>query len=516
MSLSINTNVAALQAQRFLGMASQELGRNQERLASGLRLNSAADDAAGVAISARMTAQIRGMSQAARNANDAISMVQTAESGLKRMEDILNQMREKAVQSSNETNTASDRASLDDEYQQLLDELDRISQEQSFNGLSLLDGNRGTAKFQIGPDTDSVDTISVNMNTSMRTKDIGSRYQTTVKLQNAATTAGFNNSEIYLGSVALDWGDVTEVAGEGKVTSSAWGLAEAINNNTQLNVDAVAQKLTTTGNDSFVFKATGGSSDFTYVLSINGQQAYKWSVAGLASGASTTLEAATIASAINDKAADLGVSASTDAGALKLFNTAGGNILVKEKLATANDHASVQNTSKGFFATGFTTAGGGSSTTVTNNIRGTVQILGEDSFTFKDAGGAIKLSNASGTSLGQSTTLNVTAAGPAMNVTQISSYEDAQTAIQRIDYALADVDTFRGELGAAQNRFEYTIENLEASVQNLTDARSRIMDADIAKEAADMMMNNVRRQASSAVLAQANMNPQLALQLLGG
>lgn len=152
MALTINTNVASLNAQRNLGASQGALGTAMQRLSSGLRVNSAKDDAAGLAISNRMTSQIRGLNQAVRNANDGISLAQTAEGALQETTNLLQRMRELAVQSSNGTNTTEDRASLDAEFGQLIEEIDRIANETSFNNTKLLDGNFSAVKFQIGAD----------------------------------------------------------------------------------------------------------------------------------------------------------------------------------------------------------------------------------------------------------------------------------------------------------------------------------------------------------------------------
>ena len=150
MALTINTNVMSLNAQRNLGTSQSQLAKSMQRLSSGLRINSAKDDAAGLAISDRMTSQIRGLNQASRNANDGISLAQTAEGALQESTNILQRMRELAVQSANDTNTSSDRASLQAEVSQLQSELDRIAETTTFNGKNLLDGSLGGAKFQVG------------------------------------------------------------------------------------------------------------------------------------------------------------------------------------------------------------------------------------------------------------------------------------------------------------------------------------------------------------------------------
>ena len=275
MALVINTNIGSLNAQRNLATSQGALNKSMQRLSSGLRINSAKDDAAGLAISDRMTSQIRGLNQAARNANDGISLAQTAEGALQETTNMLQRMRELAVQSSNDTNSTADRQSLDAEFQNLLEEINRIATSTSFNGKVLLSGAYASAAavFQIGANAGQV--ISVNI---------------------------------------------------GAATVSA------------------------------------------------------------------------------------------------------------------------------------------------------LQISG----------------------------------------TAVSTYSAAQSAIALIDGAISIIDTVRGDLGAVQNRFESTIANLNNVAENLTAARSRILDADIAQETANMTKNNILQQAGVAILSQANQTPQLALQLLQG
>lgn len=172
MALSINTNVASLNAQRNLGASQTNLSKSMQRLSSGLRINSAKDDAAGLAISDRMTAQIRGLNQAVRNANDGISLAQTAEGALQETTNILQRMRELAVQSSNDTNSADDRKSLNDEVAQLTAELDRIAGTTKFNGRGLLNGSTKNAIFQVGANNGANQTISITVN-STTTKGLG-------------------------------------------------------------------------------------------------------------------------------------------------------------------------------------------------------------------------------------------------------------------------------------------------------------------------------------------------------
>ena len=171
MALGINTNVLSLNAQRNLNNSQSALATSLERLSTGLRINSAKDDAAGLAIAERFTTQIRGLNQAVRNASDGISLAQTAESALGELTNNLQRIRELAIQSANVTNSASDRAALDNEVQQRLDEIDRIARQTSFNGQKVLDGSLGNATFQVGANVG--ETISISLGTSVRTNQIG-------------------------------------------------------------------------------------------------------------------------------------------------------------------------------------------------------------------------------------------------------------------------------------------------------------------------------------------------------
>lgn len=550
MAISINTNIAAMQAQNSLNTVNKALNQNQERLASGLRINSAADDAAGLAISDRMTAQIRGMNQAVRNANDGISMAQTAEGGLQEITNIMQRMRQLAVQSANESNTQSDRASLDQEFQFLKDELDRIANSTTFNGKALLDGSLGETNYQVGPDTGLDQTISVDMGQAMRSGDIGNfateDYYLTNRLDGATggdidaafkalqgetgTAGGGTNGGIDIGdswlsvndvdidpsniSVELTNGassgdsvasnvDAAETQGLG--SGSAYVLAQAINN-ADAGVTATAKNAT-----AYFENPTLDVDGSTYDLYINGQK--------ILEGRTEDMSADELASVINDYTDKTGVTASADSsGNLTLTGLDGRNINIAEDFGAS-----------GSDQTGFFNAAGTAGDAAAVSFRGAVMIEADQNFELSAAtGGNHFVSGETFNNLSKES-YEVTGGGfddddktgsHQTTVTQlggsdIATRDAALEAINHIDSAIDDVDSVRAELGAVQNRFDTTIANLENASQNLNEARSRIQDADIAKEAAEMMMNNVRRQASSAVLAQANMQPQLALQLLG-
>ena len=552
MAISINTNVSSLQAQNSLSMVNKSLQQNQERLASGLRINSAADDAAGLSISDRMTAQIKGMNQGVRNANDGISMAQTAEGGLQEITNIMQRMRQLSVQSANESNTQSDRASLDQEFQFLKSELDRIADSTSFNGKTLLDGSLGDTFYQVGADTGSDQSISVNMGQAMRSGDIGNFASEDYYLTNrtsAATGSSFQNAFEALqgssGSSSIDLAnedltvntedinpedisvellnsnhggtagtsvnadnDAAETQGMG--TGSAYVLAQAINN-ADADVTATAKDVSVTFESPSLDVGTGSAN---YNLEINGQT--------ILSNRDSDMSANELASVINDYTEKTGVTASADANDnLTLTGQDGRNVNIAE-----NFSATGGGVAESFFDTGAT----GNTNHNAVSYRGTVMIEADQNFELSAATGGNHFVSSSVAVNNSHDTSEVTGGGfdsssgegahqttvSQLGTAGISNRDDALQAINRIDSAIDDVDAFRAELGAVQNRFDNTIANLENASQNLTEARSRIQDADIAKEAAEMTQNNVRRQASSAVLAQANQQPQLALQLLQG
>lgn len=506
MSLTINTNVASLQAQNNLSQVNKALEQNQERLSSGLRINSAADDAAGLAITDRMTAQVKGMNQAARNANDGISLFQTAEGGMEEMTDLLQRMREIAVQSANETNTPQDRESLDQEFQDLKAELNRIAESTTFNGQNILDGTRGEADFQVGADTGEVNQIVVDMGTSMQSSDIGARAEGTMDVADIGTEddlGGFQleDGDLEVNGVALDnlsdfaqaqIGDDTEHMGE--TQSSAFAIAQAINAKNDegafdTNITAVAEGVEQTIDTEDGVTVDG--TDTGYLLEINNVEIYGDDGGTTDLGEEGDIDISTLVAQINQESENTGVTAEETDEGLKLMSEDGRDIVVNEEA--------------GGDVTGIFEEEGGDNTAA---YRGQVNVTSEDTVNWENTG-----DNAGSVfEEGATDTYNP----EYLESSDIREVEDARAAIEHIDSAINDVDSFRATMGAAQNRMDSTIANLENASQNLTEARSRIEDADIAKESSEQTMNNVRRQASAAVLTQANQSPQLALQLLGG
>ncbi|TYP00174.1 flagellin [Geothermobacter ehrlichii] len=480
MALTINTNISSLNAQRNLNKSQGALAKSMQRLSSGLRINSAKDDAAGLAIANRMTAQIRGLNQAARNANDGISLAQTAEGALQESTNILQRMRELALQSANETNSSSDRKSLQAEVSQLVSELDRIATTTTFNGRRVLDGSFSGATFQVG--ANAGETISFTIG-SAKAASIGFIAKGTgseVSANNATDiTISVGGGATYNIANSANFAHSTDTTYRGG--DSAYAKAAAINDAGIAGLTATAS---TSGNTTFA--AVGGTSGDTYTLKVNGVTVYN------NADVSTALSVTDVRDAINAVSGQTGVIASSDGSTLTLTAADGRNIVVEES------------------GTGFTTGTDG-----INNGSGDFAAAASDTLR-----GKIELSALDTIAIGGTQAdIGFTAAGIAkdtqgLDSVDISTASGAQEAIKRIDSALGSIDSIRGDLGAVQNRFETTIANLQNVAENLSAARSRILDADIAQETASMTKSNILQQAGVAVLAQANQAPQLALSLL--
>ena len=484
MALTINTNVASLNAQRNLGKSQGALNKSMQRLSSGLRINSAKDDAAGLAISDRMTAQIRGLNQASRNANDGISLAQTAEGAMQESTNILQRMRELAVQSSNDTNSASDRTSLQAEVTQLVSELDRIATSTTFNGRRLLDGSFSGATFQVG--ANAGEQISFGI-ASAKASSMGGIAEGTGDAVGAGTDgevtgAAAGDITVTLGSSAtvnISSSSGFAVSGDStRDATSAYAKAAALND---AGLPGFSASASTSGDTTWA--DVGGSATDQYTLSVNGVSIY--------SGAdvSTALTVTDVRDAINLHSSESGVSASVNGGTLTLAAADGRNIDIAES-ETSGDGRGIANGSGDFADAATDTRRGHITLSATETIAlgGTIANIGFTGDVAVDTNG--------------------------IDDVDVSTADGANTAMKRIDAALTTIDDIRGGLGAVQNRFESTIANLQNVSENLSAARSRILDADIAQETSAMTKNNILQQAGVSILAQANQAPQLALSLL--
>ncbi len=734
MALTINTNVASLNAQRNLSKSQGALSQSMQRLSSGLRINSSKDDAAGLAISDRMTSQIRGLNQAARNSNDGISLAQTAEGALQETTSILQRMRELAIQSANDTNSSSDRASLQAEVNQLKQEMTRIAGSTSFNGQNVLDGTLNNAQFQVGANanetisfsipsakamdlginalessnaggieaatsfdiiatTNGSDAGSTGASDAVRTGNINGITGETLSYTLADGTTGTipiaagedlaatvtalddldgitatGSNTITLSNIVLDDNATTPASfitlatldKDGAAVTYTLDTDAAATDTTQERADAIAMaftvdlgftvtadttnntititsqnaadidvtaagadgattdaSVTITGGDgnSTVLTATDGTSAMAAVggsismssidplvtltssrtdglfsqtagqslltgLGMNSTAAgnnveeqtltivspdgtreafieadysareianavnLESAITGVTAEARTTatisglvsegtigftLEGSnspsvqisatvttdnltSLASAINDQTGNTGITANLSGNkkSITLTQAEGYDIKIADYTHSNNDSADTI-TISGNEGVPVVLTGEEHSATNSTVIGGTVTFNSTNSFSVNST-----LANDAGS-------LFDTAAGVAnpsvlnsINSVDISTVAGASDAIKSIDGAISQIDIIRGDLGAIQNRFESTISNLQNVAENLTAARSRILDADIAMETSAMTKNNILQQAGVAILAQANQTPQLALQLLQG
>lgn len=506
MSQVINTNVLSLNAQRNLAKSGNDLATALERLSSGLRINSAGDDAAGLAISDRLTAQIRGSNQAARNASDAISLAQTGEGGLQEITNNLQRARELAVQSRNATNTESDRKSIDAEFQQLVSEIDRVAKDTSFNGRNVLDGSLGSAVFQVGANVG--ETIAVDFSTSVRTNSIGQLSSVTYKLDNDTA-----NDVDTLGDIVIGTTNVAAAVdgANGLTDGSAARIADAINASSSTHgVTASASTASATYTaaqvSSFAFTDAGTDDTLTYTLTLNGTQVF---TQGEGDTAKTSSD---IVGLVNAVSSTTGVTATLNSDDSIEFSTKDGrNINLQEDLAgsTSADADSVV----GYFGNTLT-ATGATSATNTDIAKGSITLTSDKQFSIDVAATGEEIFDTSvgtpPTVAGGAATVNVSA----LESSNVLTAEASDAAIQRLDQAISDVDVFRGKFGATINRFESTVANLQTSVENSSAARSRIRDADFAAETTELTRTQILQQAGTSVLSQANSNPQQILSLL--
>ena len=491
--LSINTNSASLNAQLNLNKSQSMLQTSLQRLSSGLRINSAKDDAAGLAISDRMTSQIDGLDQAARNANDGISLAQTADGALGTATSLLQRMRSLAVQSANGTNSASDRQSLQSEVSQLQQELNRIAGTTQFNGQNILDGSLNNAQFQVGANANQVINVSIG---SVAGSAIGNQALNTTTAANKISdgVVSTNAGTLLANNVAAQ---TLTIAGNGTTATASVAAGDtaktiAASINATSGTTGVAATAQTTATLSGI-SAAGAISFKLYGANSTGVQ--------ISATVSNTNDLSSVASAINAQSSTTGITAvaNTSNGKISLTDANGDDIKIQSYTgANANDTATV--TGAGGTAVGLTTGAANDSVTV---------------------GGQLSLSSASAYTLTSTDTndtvfTNATSSSSlsAVSSIDISTVTGSNNALSTIDAALSSIDSTRASLGAYENRFQMTVSNLQTTSQNLSSARSQIEDTDYAAETANMTRGQILQQAGTAILAQANSLPNSVLNLL--
>lgn len=522
MSLIVNTNIASIDAQRNLSLANSSLSTAMQRLSSGLRINSAADDAAGMAIATGLQAQVNGLTQATRNANDGISVIGTAEGAVTQETNILQTIRTLAVQAANDINSASNRSSIQTEINQQIAELTRIGNTTNFNGQNLLDGSFANKNLQVG--ANSGQTINFSLG-DFRAAAMGSIAQLQGVTNKAIVGSGSKNSMIIstiidgsanagagLTGATIQVGTTTTAVAatvsdgisSNFSTGSAIAKANAINAVTaQTGVTATAGPTVWQGNAI----TTVGLIGATTTLDINGVRVIDGSTDQYTSSLNDSN--GNMRARINAKSNQTGVTASLDAGNHLILTAADGrNIVVKTGGVAATAFADTGVGKVGALADGTIAAN------TADQAGGVLTLTSNSAFTItSDATAATEM-------LGLTTTVNQHAmqvnlnANLAVNTINVTTAAGASQAIQVVDSALATIGTAQSQLGALTNRLQDTVANLQVSIENLSSSQSRIQDADFATETANMTRAQIIEQAGVSVLAQANIQPQYALSLL--
>ncbi|MDA7085964.1 flagellin [Pseudomonas sp. SA3-5] len=477
MALTVNTNIPSLNTQRNLTSTSNALNTSLERLSTGSRINSAKDDAAGLQISNRLTSQISGLNVAVRNANDGISLAQTAEGALQQSTNLLQRMRDLSIQSANGSNSDADRTSLQKEVSALQSELTRIADTTTFGGRKLMDGTFGTSSFQVG--SNAYETIDVSLKSAKAT-DIGA-YQIGNTGTTPATGAGVLGTAAAFGAVTVTGAGKTEALT--LTSTSAKGAAAEL--------DSAIPGLSATARTVFKADVSGvaAGEGLSFTLTV-GTQSVDFV------GVNSTKD---LADQMGSNAAKLGISASVDkTGALTVTSATGENVtfgaITESGGGTGVINVGIQGADGAFAAPAAVDAGG-------ESVIGYVQLSSATAYTVGGAGAAALFGEATAK---QSTVADI----------DISTADGAQRALAVLDNALSGIDAQRADLGAVQNRFDNTINNLQNISENASAARSRIKDTDYAAETANLAKNQVLQQAGTAILAQAKQLPQAVLSLL--
>lgn len=498
----VNTNIGSLNAQRSLMGTNNAMQKSLEKLSSGSRINKAADDAAGLAISEKMRGQIKGLNQAVRNAQSAISLIQTAEGALNETHSILQRMRELAVQSATDTNTTDDRAKIQAEMDQLAGEITRISNTTEFNTQNLLAGGLKDT-FHIGANAKQNIDLSVK---AMDAQSLGvARTATaaTMTASNTAKLASVNNVAeglaagtysvvVTKAAAALTGLTGAVVTAESNATGSEATIGGTYNGVNDVTGTNYMIKVTGVDGSNFVNKiqvSTDGGLNYGADINVSGSTAVD-----IGNGLTVAFDGAT-ANAVNDTWS-FGATASKATaqlmaadGTTPIGGAAAVSIKNDQTSAVIGDSGSDQTVNINFSFSTLTA----SATTATQF---TVASSASTEATFKTDGSIDSEAKV--------------AAG-----INVSTREKADTAITKIDNAINNVSEERSKLGAMQNRLEHTINNLQASAENMTAAESRIRDVDMAAEMSAFTKNQILSQAGVAMLAQANQVPQAVLKLLG-
>ena len=530
--MRIQHNISALNTHRNLGFNQAQSAKNLEKLSSGFKINRAGDDAAGLSISEKMRSQIRGLDMATKNAQDGISLIQTAEGALSETHSILQRMRELADQAANGTNTNSDREALQNEVKQLKEEIDRIGNTTEFNTMKLLDGNlksAGGATVATDTTTGSIVAKQTSAKNSAEVKNAaadGSNFvKETITVDGAEITVNWQDLNTEERSILTNAD--TDAASKNKA-------AELLQNKINEAIDASGHSVShisikAQGNDFAIESGSKGTTSSIKAeaggllgvmnngaaIDETGESNYNGTAVGtgdvdLKVGNTLlklTLPAVAAGAKMEDTATALQTAIKT---AVDAYNTATGKTAGEEGFIT---EVTVKATEDGRFQIGSESG----EVTLADRAGTAVADLGlSNAQTDASANGGMTLQI--GANKGQTMTFGIgdmRAASLGVTKVDISSQTGAADALKTLDDAIAKVSAQRSELGAVQNRLDHTINNLGATSENLTASESRIRDTDMAKEMMEFTKNNILSQAAQSMLAQANQQPQGVLQLLG-
>ncbi|HCH33302.1 MAG TPA: flagellin [Oceanospirillaceae bacterium] len=499
MAMVINSNIASLTSQRHLSQSRNEMEVAMERMSSGSRINSSMDDAAGLAIGNRMTSQIEGLNQAIRNANDGISLAQTAESALDSHSGILQRMRVLAVQAANDTYSTLDRKTLNNEIVQLKEELNRSVAQATFNGQKILDGSNTSFTFQVGHTANDKVTVTLS---NMAGNMIGTQTYATKAGASAPSTAnevtGVTAPGTIAGAAATSSTTTGVVDGNKAVKTLAFSAGAAIGDKVSI----------TMGTTTFSHTFTAAAANATAAAAAFDTA---WSANGTANGAYTlTNSSGTLTFTQVANAGDISGTATYTKAAItaeqESYDFSGITLAVGDRVSvTVGSKTYTQE-----FATDQTT---------TLNALGALVVNGEAGYASKavTSGKLVFTGVAAGTAMASATTAVQTASVSAANSIDdvlVTDSTSAKHALTVVDNALEMMADFRSRMGAVSNRMFHTVDNLMNVSENTSAARSRIMDSDFAAESANLAKSQVLQKAGTAMLSQANASTQDILSLL--
>ncbi|MCR1553463.1 MAG: flagellin [Enterobacter cloacae] len=502
MAQVINTNALSLMAQNNLNKSQSSLGTAIQRLSSGMRINSAKDDAAGLAISNRFTSSIRGMTQAARNANDGISLAQTTEGALEEVTENMQRIRELTVQAKNGTNSAGDRDSIKKEIASRLEEIQRVAETTNFNGVKVFDGSQDKITIQIGDKDD--DTIDITLNKlDMQTLGLDNFLADFEDIGITVNGAGIASSQYEKAAtkktVGTDTGIDTGATGNWKVNATDAAHIQAA----MTGANTPAAEVWVLDDKAFAYDT---ANDKLYEIDL-GAVSFVNDGSGTTAKIDADLAAADLTEVTDPADKDMLLKGPSDftegtSTALKegdKVNGAGTDVTLTAAI--------LDNVAASAFGAGATVESSGMKMITMND--GT----NDRYFVYGDGAGGKELKEITFNATGVPTASDVRPADADVVLKEFGAAA-ADGLLDKLSDAITKIGDFRADLGAVQNRFSSIIANLNTNIINTTEARSRIQDADFSVEVSAMSRANILQQAGVSVLAQANQVPQNVLSLL--